>query len=183
MPSNLSDYNKQLLAAFSITEEDLLQNRRGIASAHQRDLVKKGWNRLGGIGIGVGCVIAFIFLTWLYELFLQPFSSFDMGTLFTAFVYIIPIFASVLFSIAMFKRRDYSAQEPLTVTEGKAFIVQPNIKKIYPTVFIGSDKDEDERVVIYRLQSRLFFHGLPYKVYRIGTEIVGVEALKEPKAC
>lgn len=177
----LSDYNKELLAAFNATEEDLIQNRRGFASLRQRELVKKSWDRLGKIGIGFAGVISFVFLAWVYELFQHPFSAIYIDDLFVAFVYIIPLFASILFSVAMFQRRDHSAQEPLTTTEGKAFIIQPSMKKIYPTVYIGDGKDEEKRVSIYRIQSRQFFHRLPYKVYRIGTEIVAVEALQEPK--
>ncbi len=175
----LSDYNKQLLAAFNATEEDLIQNRDGAASGRQRDLVKKNWDRLGKIGIVIAIIIGAIFLTWIYEISQQPISNVEIGNIFSCFVYIIPIFACALFSIAMFKRRDHSAQEPLTTTEGEAFIVQPSINKIYPSVFIGNEKDEDKRIVIYSAQSRLFHDQTTYKIYRIGTEIVAVEALEE----
>lgn len=177
---SLSAYNQQLLTAFNVTEEDLLENRRGIVTERQRQLVRMNWNRSGYAGIVVAGFFGLIFLAWAYETIFNPTEPPSIGLLAVCLMYLLPVFAGGLFSKAMFIRAERSAQEPLTVTEGTASIVGASPKRRFPTVYIGDGKDEDRQVSIFSEQSSLFFRDIPYQVYRVGTEVVAVEALREP---
>ncbi len=178
----LSPYNQKLLTAFNVTGEDLLKNRQGIITERQRHLVRTSWNRSGYAGIAVAGFFGLIFLAWAYETAFNAGEPFSAGLFAVCLMYLLPIFTCGLFSKAMFIRGERSAQEPLTVTEGAASIVGPSPRKRFPTVYIGDGKDEDKQVTIFSEQSSLFVSGILYRVYRVGTEIIAVEALQEPPA-
>lgn len=177
---SLSPYNHRLLAAFNVTEDDLLKNRQGIVTDRQRALVRKDWRLMEYAGIAVACFFGLIFFAWAYETFFRLRERQYIALLAVSLMYLLPVFAAGLFSKAMRIRGERSAQEPLTATEGNASVLGPSPRKRFPTVYIGDGKDEDAQISIFSQQSSLFVEGIPYRVYRVGTEIVAIEALREP---
>lgn len=184
MPQNT--YQETLLRAWNITEQDLALNRRGQASEHQKQLVKRALERERYLVYTVFLVLFVITAERITE-FVRTTRGYDPAQAAESLIRIaeslllsvgvsIPVMAVGLYALIV--RRDLrpTAVLPFRTIHGVARVVPARSKRRYREVFI----DGHEEFSLSEARSYLFRPDGTYTLYLLGTEVIGVESHNTP---